>query len=36
LVSETIVDRPLVTIPEQAADDVAEDTIEALAPVADD
>jgi alkanesulfonate monooxygenase SsuD/methylene tetrahydromethanopterin reductase-like flavin-dependent oxidoreductase (luciferase family) len=36
VVSETAIDRPLVTIPEQAADDVAEETIEALAPVADD
>ncbi|SDR30063.1 LLM class flavin-dependent oxidoreductase [Natronobacterium texcoconense] len=33
LVSETIVDRPLITIPEQAADEVAEPTIEAFAPL---
>ncbi|MXV60570.1 LLM class flavin-dependent oxidoreductase [Natronorubrum sp. JWXQ-INN-674] len=35
LVSETAIDRPLLTIPEQAADDLAEGTIEALAPVSD-
>ncbi|ELY49436.1 LLM class flavin-dependent oxidoreductase [Natronorubrum sulfidifaciens] len=35
LVAETAMDRPLVTIPEQAADDLAEDTIDALAPVSD-
>jgi len=33
LVAETAIDRPLVTIPEQAADELAEGTIEALAPV---
>ncbi|WP_327051888.1 LLM class flavin-dependent oxidoreductase [Halomicrococcus gelatinilyticus] len=32
LVEDTVVDRPIVTIPQQAADDVAEATIEALAP----
>ncbi|ELY50432.1 LLM class flavin-dependent oxidoreductase [Natronolimnohabitans innermongolicus] len=36
LVAETPVDRPLLTIPEQAADNLAEGTIEALAPVADE
>ena len=35
LVAETPIDRPLLTIPEQAADDLAEGTIEALAPVSD-
>ncbi|UHQ98560.1 LLM class flavin-dependent oxidoreductase (plasmid) [Natrinema zhouii] len=35
IVSETAIDRPLVTIPEQAADGVAEETIEALAAVSD-
>ena len=35
LVDETIIDRPLVTIPEQAADELAEGTIEALASAAD-
>lgn len=35
LVDETIIDRPLVTIPEQAADDLAEGTIEALASVSE-
>lgn len=35
LVAETAIDRPLLTIPEQAADDLAEGTIEALAPVSD-
>jgi len=34
-VSETVIDRPLVTIPEQAADGIAEETIEALAAVSD-
>lgn len=33
IVEETAVDRPLVTIPEQAADEVAETTIEAFAPL---
>ena len=32
LVAETAIDRPLITIPEQAADDLAVGTIEALAP----
>ncbi|MDG5821470.1 LLM class flavin-dependent oxidoreductase [Natronococcus sp. A-GB7] len=36
LVSETPVDQPLLTIPEQAADDLAESTMGALAPVADE
>ncbi len=36
LVAETPVDRPLLTIPEQAANELAEGTIEALAPVADE
>ncbi|WP_121743278.1 LLM class flavin-dependent oxidoreductase [Natronorubrum halophilum] len=35
IVSETAIDRPLLTIPEQAADELAEGTIEALAPVSD-
>ncbi|WP_137290615.1 LLM class flavin-dependent oxidoreductase [Natronorubrum halophilum] len=35
IVSETAIDRPLLTIPEQAADEFAEGTIEALAPVSD-
>lgn len=35
IVSETVIDRPLLTIPEQAADERAESTIEALAPVSD-
>jgi alkanesulfonate monooxygenase SsuD/methylene tetrahydromethanopterin reductase-like flavin-dependent oxidoreductase (luciferase family) len=35
LVAETAIDRPLVTIPEQAADGIAEETIEALAAVSD-
>lgn len=35
IVTETPIDRPLLTIPEQAADELAEGTIEALAPVAD-
>lgn len=35
IVSETAIDRPLLTIPEQAADELAESTIEALAPVSD-
>lgn len=33
LIAETAVERPLVTIPEQAADELADETIEALAPV---
>ncbi|WP_458189840.1 LLM class flavin-dependent oxidoreductase [Haladaptatus sp. NG-WS-4] len=32
LVENSVVDRPIVTIPQQVADDVAETTIEALAP----
>lgn len=36
LVAETPVERPLLTIPEQAADDLAEGTIEALAPIANE
>lgn len=36
LVDETAVDRPLLTIPEQAADDVAVGTVEALASVSND
>ncbi|AXR77011.1 LLM class flavin-dependent oxidoreductase [Natrarchaeobaculum sulfurireducens] len=35
LVAETAIDRPLITIPEQAADDLAVGTIEALAPEGD-
>ncbi|AFZ72784.1 LLM class flavin-dependent oxidoreductase [Natronobacterium gregoryi] len=33
LVSESVVDRPLLTIPEQAADEIAVSTIEAFAPL---
>ncbi|MBZ6496998.1 LLM class flavin-dependent oxidoreductase [Natrinema longum] len=36
LVAETPVDRPLLTIPEQAADDLVEGTMQALAPVANE
>lgn len=36
LVSDSPIDRPLLTIPEQAADDLAESTMDALAPVADE
>ncbi|XVH33345.1 LLM class flavin-dependent oxidoreductase (plasmid) [Haloferacaceae archaeon DSL9] len=36
LVTETAVDRPLLTIPEQAAGTLAEQTIKALAPVSTD
>jgi len=35
LVETTIVDYPLVIVPQQAADDLAETTLEALAPVAE-
>lgn len=35
LVTETAIDRPLLTIPEQAADSLTEGTIEALIPVSD-